>query len=54
MFSRLKKIIEQPDIAVDLGTANTRIDASELENITEQPSWIRHVYYNNEADVYGI
>jgi len=41
MFSRLKKIMRQPSIAVDLGTANTRIYSSELGQITEKPSVIR-------------
>ena len=38
MLSILKQIIAQPNIAVDLGTANTRIYASELGKITEEPS----------------
>ena len=42
IFSRLKKIICQPSIAVDLGTANTRIFSSEIGQIKEKPSLIRH------------
>jgi len=42
MFSRLKKIISQPSIAVDLGTANTRIFSSEFGQIKEKQSLIRH------------
>jgi len=41
MLSTLKQILAQPNIAVDLGTANTRIYASELGKITEEPSMIR-------------
>jgi rod shape-determining protein MreB len=43
MFSRLKQIMKQPCIAVDLGTANTRIYSSELGQITEKPSLIRQM-----------
>jgi rod shape-determining protein MreB len=42
IFSRLKKIMSKPSIAVDLGTANTRIFSSELGQIKEKPSMIRH------------
>ncbi|MCD4718063.1 MAG: rod shape-determining protein [Desulfobacterales bacterium] len=42
MFSRLKKLMSQPSIAVDLGTANTRIFSSELGKIKENSSFIRH------------
>ena len=42
IFSKLKKIISQPCIAVDLGTANTRIFSFELGQIKEKPSMIRH------------
>ena len=41
MFSGLKQIMKQPIIAVDLGTANTRIYSSEFGQITEKPSLIR-------------
>lgn len=47
MFSRLKKIMRQPSIAVDLGTANTRIFSSELGQIKEKPSSIRHTNDSN-------
>lgn len=40
MFSKLKEIMKQPCIAVDLGTANTRIYSSELGQIIEKPSSI--------------
>ncbi|MBN1931558.1 MAG: rod shape-determining protein [Desulfobacterales bacterium] len=40
MFSKLKQIMKQPCIAVDLGTANTRIYSSELGQIMEKPSLI--------------
>lgn len=41
MISGIKKILRAPSIAVDLGTANTRIYASALGRITEEPSWVR-------------
>lgn len=43
MLSQLKQIIGQPNIAVDLGTANTRVYASGLGDFTEEPSLVRHV-----------
>jgi len=43
MFSKLKQIMKQPCIAVDLGTANTRIYSPEFGEIVEKPSLIRHV-----------
>jgi len=40
MFSKLTQIMSQPSIAVDLGTANTRVYASELGKVSENPSAI--------------
>jgi rod shape-determining protein MreB len=40
MFSKLKQIITQPSIAIDLGTANTRLYSSERGAMTERPSLI--------------
>lgn len=48
MLSRLKQIIPQPNIAVDLGTATTRVYASEREKMTEEPSLIRHCSPNKK------
>jgi rod shape-determining protein MreB and related proteins len=42
MFSKLTQLIKQSCIAVDLGTANTRIFSSELGQIKEKPSLVRH------------
>jgi len=39
----------KPNIVLDLGTANTRIYASELEGITEEPSLIRHIQQDTTA-----
>jgi rod shape-determining protein MreB len=47
MLSILKQIVTQPNIAVDLGTANTRIYASELDKTTEEPSLIRQINCNH-------
>jgi len=49
MFARLKKIMQRPHIAIDLGTANTRIYASDLGKITEEPSLIRHIRQDTTA-----
>jgi rod shape-determining protein MreB and related proteins len=43
MFSKLAEIISHPNIAVDLGTANTRIYTSLQSKVTELPSSINHV-----------
>ena len=40
MLSKLSQIMSQPSIAVDLGTANTRIYASQHGEFTERPSSI--------------
>ena len=40
MLSKLSQIMSQPSIAVDLGTANTRIYASQHAELTESPSSI--------------
>ncbi|MBN1904437.1 MAG: rod shape-determining protein [Deltaproteobacteria bacterium] len=41
MFNRLKKIINRPSIAIDLGTANTRIFSSDIGQVMESPSTVR-------------
>jgi rod shape-determining protein MreB len=41
MFNRLKKIINRPNIAIDLGTANTRIFSSDIGQVMEKPSTVR-------------
>ena len=41
VFKRLKKIISRPSIAIDLGTANTRIFSSDSGQIKEKPSTVR-------------
>jgi rod shape-determining protein MreB len=43
MFSKLTQIMKHSCIAVDLGTANTRIYSPERIQITERPSLIRHM-----------
>lgn len=40
MLSKLSQIMSQPSIAIDLGTANTRIYASQHGEFTERPSSI--------------
>jgi len=54
MFSKFANLISQPNIAIDLGTANTRIYAPKLGKITENPSVI-HLVNNgmtNNSDKY--
>ena len=51
MLSRLKQLITQPNIAVDLGTANTRIYASELGKFAEEPSLIRHIKNDEKTHI---
>ncbi|MFH1673790.1 MAG: rod shape-determining protein [Pseudomonadota bacterium] len=51
MFSRLKQIITQQNIAVDLGTANTRIYTPGIEQITEEPSSVRHTKNNEITEI---
>jgi rod shape-determining protein MreB and related proteins len=43
MFSKLNQIVAQPSIAVDLGTANTRLYAFGMGKIMERPSTINLV-----------
>jgi len=54
MSSIFRKIIGQPNIAIDLGTANTRIYACEPEMIAEEPSLVRNIRQDNNKnpDVY--
>ncbi|MEW6518306.1 MAG: rod shape-determining protein [Thermodesulfobacteriota bacterium] len=55
MFAKLKQFVATPNIAIDLGTANTRIYAAGLGGIAEEPSFIRHIQHNrktNGADKY--
>lgn len=41
MLSILKKIVERPNIAIDLGNANTRIYSCESGMVAEEPSLVR-------------
>ncbi len=54
MFGKLAHIVEPPSIAVDLGTANTRIYAFNLGKMIEKPSSIRLVkdQTNDVSDEY--
>lgn len=51
MLLKLKQILAQPNIALDLGTANTRIYASGPGKITEKPSVIRHIQDNKFTQI---
>lgn len=46
MFGKLARMVEPPSIAVDLGTANTRIYVSGMGQMIEQPSAIKLVQDN--------
>ena len=48
MLSRFRQIFTRPSVAIDLGTANTRIYACERGNFSEEPSLVRHVRQNQE------
>lgn len=52
MFKIFKRIIEKPNIAVDLGTANTRIHTCEEGMITEEPSLVRNIRQEGNSDAY--
>lgn len=41
VYIRLKKIIDRPNIAIDLGTGNTRIFSSDIGQVKERPSTVR-------------
>jgi rod shape-determining protein MreB len=51
MLSLLKHIFAHPNIAVDLGTANTRIYASDIGVIAEEPTLIKLVNNNITNDI---
>ncbi len=54
MFSKLLPILSHPGIAVDLGTANTRLYVSQHNEIIKSPSLINHTggKTNNISDEY--
>lgn len=54
MSSIFRKIIARPNIAIDLGTANTRVYAFEPDMIAEEPSMVRNIRQdkNNDPDAY--
>jgi rod shape-determining protein MreB and related proteins len=41
VFNRFKKIMNRPSIAIDLGTANTRIFSADIGQVRERPSTVR-------------
>jgi rod shape-determining protein MreB and related proteins len=49
MLSFIEKIVGQPCVAIDLGTANTRLYACGQEAIAEEPSLVQHVKENVQA-----
>lgn len=49
MLTPLQQIFATPSIALDLGTANTRIYAAEAGRIIEEPSLIRHIRPDNRT-----
>lgn len=48
MLSCFRQILAPPSIAIDLGTANTRIYAHQSENFCEEPTLVRHIRQNQE------
>ncbi len=49
MLSCFRQILTQPSIAIDLGTANTRVYASQGEDFREEPSLIQHIRQDQEV-----
>ncbi|MGE0085553.1 MAG: rod shape-determining protein [Desulfococcaceae bacterium] len=52
MFRIFRRITEKPNIAVDLGTANTRICVCEEGMIAEEPSLVRNIRQAGNSDAY--
>lgn len=50
MYSLLQQIISRQNIAVDLGTANTRIGTPEGDQMMEEPSMVNHIKNRATAD----
>jgi len=48
MLSCFRQILAQPSIAIDLGTANTRIYGGQGEDFREEPSLVRHTRQDQE------
>ncbi|MFA7382103.1 MAG: rod shape-determining protein [Desulfurivibrionaceae bacterium] len=48
MLSCFRQILAQPSIAIDLGTANTRIYSGQGEDFSEEPSLIQHIRQDQE------
>jgi len=53
-FSSLKKVMTPPDVALDLGTANTRIYAPGKGLIVDEPSLIKLTPASNEVEAVGF
>lgn len=51
MLSIFKQLTTLPNIAIDLGTANTRVYASGLDKITEEHSLIRYINQNKKTQI---
>jgi rod shape-determining protein MreB len=51
MLSVLKQIFAQPNIAVDLGTANTRVFSPDSGKITEEPSLISLIHQKGKPPI---
>jgi rod shape-determining protein MreB len=49
MLSKFKRIVARPNIAIDLGNANTRIYSCESGMIAEEPSLVRMVPENSKG-----
>ncbi len=52
MFKIFRRITQKPNIAVDLGTANTRIYACDDGIIAEEPSLVRNIRQTENSDAY--
>jgi rod shape-determining protein MreB len=50
LFSRLSKLFSAPDVAIDLGTANTRIYATGCGVVADQPTMVKISYQSKPGN----
>lgn len=50
MLACFRQILAQPSIAIDLGTANTRIYAGRGDDFREEPTLVRHIRRDQESE----
>jgi rod shape-determining protein MreB len=50
LFSKISKLISAPDVAIDLGTANTRLYAAGSGLVADQPTMVK-INYQSNSDI---